>query len=51
MKRPMGAETDNTNSNTETDNLVANTPGRMSYHKPENFSNASLTPEQDVRQI
>ena len=51
MKRYVAVETEETDSSTETESLTENTPRRMSYHKIETSSSASVRSEEVARQI
>ena len=51
MKKTVSTETDNIDSSTETKNIKANTPNRMSGHRIENTFRSSITSEEVTRQI
>ena len=51
MKRTIGIETKDTNSNTETESLVVNTPGRRPDKEDESSPNVSVTSEEVACQI
>ena len=51
MKETIGFQTDDIESGTETENLIANTPNRMSNRDAENSPSVSVTSDKAARQI
>ena len=51
MQRSVAVETEKTDKGTETENLIENTPRRMSNYEKKASQNASVTTDEFARQI